>query len=56
MYKISRGSLVVININEWSGHQPQESQLLVFIVIRSHGLQVTATVVSLISIGGYLSD
>lgn len=34
MYKTSRGSLVVISMREWTGHQPQESQLLVFIIVR----------------------
>lgn len=56
MYKISRGSLVVISISEWTGHQPQESQLLVFIIIRSHGLQMKAAGVSLINTGEYLRD
>lgn len=56
MYKTSRGSLVVISMREWTGHQPQESQLLVFIIIRCHSLQMKVVRVSLINIGAYLRD
>lgn len=56
LYKIWWGSLVVISINEWTGHQPQEIQLLVFIMTRCHSSQVKAKKVDHVNIGGCLRD